>query len=139
MQKLFDKFSAYTTAKWWVKPYDAPMALFFMLDAFSGWYFMLILIQPLCFSAFLYSHCVKSVQIRSYFWSIFSCIRNEYEDRKYEPEITSYLDTFHAVSLRFIKNFFIRGIFRKSVADDFRQLFYYLWSVVWTFLYIYSN
>ena len=23
-------------------------------------------------------HCVKSVQIRSYFWSIFSCIRTEY-------------------------------------------------------------
>ena len=23
-------------------------------------------------------HCVKSVQIRSYFWSVFSCIRTEY-------------------------------------------------------------
>ena len=39
------------------------------------------------------------------------------------------------LSLRFIKNFFIRGIFRKSVADDFGKsvadyfgkLFYYLW------------
>ena len=28
-----------------------------------------------------YLHCVKSVQIRSYFWSIFSCIQSEY--RKY--------------------------------------------------------
>ena len=26
------------------------------------------------------SHCVKSVQIRSYFWSVFSCIRTEYGD-----------------------------------------------------------
>ena len=26
------------------------------------------------------SHCVKSVQMRSYFWSVFSCIRTEYED-----------------------------------------------------------
>ena len=24
------------------------------------------------------SHCVKSVQIRSFFWSLFSCIRTEY-------------------------------------------------------------
>ena len=23
-------------------------------------------------------HCVKSVQIRSYFWPVFSCIRTEY-------------------------------------------------------------
>ena len=26
------------------------------------------------------SHCEKSVQIRSYFWSVFSCIRTEYGD-----------------------------------------------------------
>ena len=25
-------------------------------------------------------HCVKSVQIRSHFWSVFSCIRTEYRD-----------------------------------------------------------
>ena len=25
-------------------------------------------------------HCVKSVQMRSYFWSVFSCIRTEYWD-----------------------------------------------------------
>ena len=43
------------------------------------------------------SHCMKSVQIRSYFWSVFSCIRTKY--RKYGPEITPYLDIFHAVSL----------------------------------------
>ena len=27
---------------------------------------------------FSITHCVKSVQIRSYFWSVFSCIRTEY-------------------------------------------------------------
>ena len=37
-------------------------------------------------------HCMKSVQIRSYFWSVFSSIRTEYG-----PEISLYLDTFHAV------------------------------------------
>ena len=50
-------------------------------------------------------HCVKSVQIRSYFWSVFSCFRTEYGDLlrkspntgKYGPEITPYLDTCHAV------------------------------------------
>ena len=59
-----------------------------------------------------WSHCVKSVQIRSYFWSVFSYIRTEYGDLlrrdteylsvfspntgKYGPEIAPYLDTFHA-------------------------------------------
>ena len=53
-------------------------------------------------------HSLKSVQIRSYFWSVFSCIRTEYGDLlrkslfspntgKHGPEITLYLDTFHAV------------------------------------------
>ena len=39
------------------------------------------------------SHCAKSIQIRSYFWSVFSRIRTEYG-----PEITPYLDIFHAMS-----------------------------------------
>ena len=42
-----------------------------------------------------FRHCVKSILIRSYFWSVFSCIRSEY--RKYRPEITPYLNTFHVV------------------------------------------
>ena len=45
-----------------------------------------------------HSHCVKNGQIRSYFWSVFSCIRTEYvfspNTRKYGPEKTQYLDTF---------------------------------------------
>ena len=40
-------------------------------------------------------HCVKSVQIRSYFWSVFSRIWTE--AGKCGPEITPYLATFHAV------------------------------------------
>ena len=40
-------------------------------------------------------HYLKNVQIRSYFWSVFSCIRTEYG-----PEITLYLDIFHEVLLR---------------------------------------
>ena len=38
-------------------------------------------------------HCVKSVQIRSYFWSVFPSSNA----RKYGPEITRYLETFHEV------------------------------------------
>ena len=37
-------------------------------------------------------HCVKSVQIRSFFWSVFSRIRPEFG-----PVKTTYLDTFHTV------------------------------------------
>ena len=36
--------------------------------------------------------CVKSVQIRNFFWSVFSRIRTEYG-----PGKTPYLDTFHVV------------------------------------------
>ena len=39
-------------------------------------------------------YCVKSVQIRSFFWSVFSRIRTEYRAEK-----TSYLDNFQAVCL----------------------------------------
>ena len=35
-------------------------------------------------------HCVKSVQIGSYFWS---------DTGKYGPEIIAYLDTFHAMDM----------------------------------------
>ena len=53
-------------------------------------------------------HCVKSVEIRSFFWSVFCCIWTEYweirslsvfrpNSGKYGPEKTPYLDTFHAV------------------------------------------
>ena len=52
------------------------------------------------------SHCVKSVRIQSYFWSVFSCIRTEYGDlrrfqseyRKIRTRKTPYLNNFHAVS-----------------------------------------
>ena len=43
-----------------------------------------------------YVHCVKSVQIRSYFWSVFSCIRTEFSPNTetYGPEITPYNSVF---------------------------------------------
>ena len=52
------------------------------------------------------AHCVKSVQIRSFFWSIFFRIQAEYGSNagKYGPEETSYLDNFHAVALMLLLN-----------------------------------
>ena len=43
-------------------------------------------------------HCVKSVQVRSYFWSIFNP-----NTGKYEPEIAPHLDTFHEVRVSKLK------------------------------------
>ena len=40
-------------------------------------------------------HCVKSVQIQSYFWSVFSCIRTEY--RKIRTINNSVFGHFHSV------------------------------------------
>ena len=59
---------------------------------------------------------MKSVQIRSFFWSVFPRIRTEHGEilvfcpnaGKYGPEKTPYLDTFHAVN--------IIGIFFTSLA-----------------------
>ena len=56
-----------------------------------------------------HSHCVKSIQVRSFFWSVFSRIRTEYgeilvslciqsECGEIRTRKNSYLDTFHAVS-----------------------------------------
>ena len=58
------------------------------------------------------SHCVKIIQIRSYYWSIFSHIRS-----KYGPEKTPYLDTFRSLRINWIKIVNIvlsydRGVFR---------------------------
>ena len=43
-------------------------------------------------SHWLHLHCMKSVQIRSFFWSVFSP-----NVGKYGPEKTPHLDTFYAV------------------------------------------
>ena len=61
------------------------------------------------FLSFHYTHCVKSVQIRSFFWSVFSCIRTEYGEillispysvrmrKNTDQKKLSIFDTFHAV------------------------------------------
>ena len=65
------------------------------------------------------NHCVESVQILSFFWSLFSRIRTEYEKcsvslsvfspnaGKYGPEKTPYLDSFHTVNIS-VSNFILK-------------------------------
>ena len=43
-------------------------------------------------------HCVKNVQIQSYFWSVFSCIWTEY--RKIRTRNNSALRHFHSVYVK---------------------------------------
>ena len=42
--------------------------------------FFKLILYASCNNFFVGSDCVKSVQIRSYFWSVFSCIRIECGD-----------------------------------------------------------
>ena len=62
---------------------------------------MLKIIPPLDAVRKLNAHCVKSVQLRSFFWFVFSCSRTEY--RKIWTRKTLYLDTFQAVALKTFK------------------------------------
>ena len=67
-------------------------------------------------------HCVKSVRIRSFFWSVLfphlDWIRKDTSylsvfspnAGKYGPEKTPYLDTFHAVILQKIANLMVRHL-----------------------------
>ena len=68
--------------------------------------------QPLTKEVKMALHCVKSVQIRSYFWSVIPVFTPNTE--KYGPEITPYLDSFHAV-LVFIAGYVAR---RSGAVDD---------------------
>ena len=72
-------------------------------------------------------HCVKSVQIRRFFWSIFSCILTEYSVRIQEntdQKKTPYLDTFHAV----IRNY------KNDEKDFFLHIVHFPWCCLGKFL-----
>ena len=53
--------------------------------------------------------CVKIVQIRSCFWSLFSCIQSEY--RKIRTRKTPHLETFHSVFIS-RNNVFLRHVYQ---------------------------
>ena len=68
------------------------------------------------------THCVKSVQIRSYFWSVFNP-----NTGKYGPEITPYLDTFHAVSIDCF--LFDKDLHHERVKKDFVATVVRMWLI----------
>ena len=61
-------------------------------------------------------HCMKSIQIQSFFWSLFSANAG-----KLGPEKTPYFDTFHAV----IIIYFIRVMIIKITIFKFFFLLFY--------------
>ena len=66
------------------------------------------------------THCVKSVQIRSFFWSVFSRIRTD--TGKYGPKKTPYLDTFYPVTtFQFSPNFTFFYLSAKVKPEDFAE------------------
>ena len=66
-------------------------------------------------NSFLKLSLRKSVQIRSFSWSLFSRVQAEYGEilrispnaGKYGPEKTPYLDIFHTASLLYLQKYFI--------------------------------
>ena len=60
-------------------------------------------------------HCVKSVQIWSFFLSVFSCIQSKY--RKIRTRKTLYSDTFHAVFMR-VSSMFIYKLWYQYLCTD---------------------
>ena len=71
---------------------------------------------------------MESVQMRSFFWSVFSRIWTKYRDlwSKYGPEKTPYLDTFYTVSKvykKMLKNTLLLRQEKKFVMElDFRSV-----------------
>ena len=78
-------------------------------------------------------HCVKSVQIRSYFWSVFSCIRTEYRDLLRE-KCPNNRDLFRTLSKLFDGTFCRNGewlkviILAKSSIVDWGYYFNFIYS-----------
>ena len=66
----------------------------------------------------VYLHCVESVQIRSYIWSVFSCIRTEYGD------LRSNFETGAMKSIFFFFEFF--RILRMAHVDICFFFFFFL-------------
>ena len=66
-------------------------------------------------------HCTKSVQIRSFFWSVFSRIQSECG--KIRTRKNSYLDSFHAVRLSqmFLKQASLKTPVKEFICGKFTK------------------
>ena len=74
----------------------------------------------------IFKHCVKSVQIRSYFWSVFSCFRIEY--RKIQTRNNSVFRHF-SCSENFDENTFFKYFFTIS-SYSFRIVLCFLKNLI---------
>ena len=90
-------------------------------------------ISAVSISGFEQVHCVKSVQIRSFFWSVFSCIRTEYghllrkspysvqaqenTDQKKLRIWTAFTQWFSCVKKRVLLKLVVFTVMKKQVID----------------------
>ena len=88
---------------------------------------------------------VKSVQMRSFFWSVFFCIQTEYRDLfspntgKYGPKKALYLDTFYAVYIQKNKDFEIQFLRRNKWVQQYITLHMKVGCVKWHILLVSAN
>ena len=66
----------------------------------------------------LWKHCLKSVQIQSYFWSVFSCIRTEDGDSVFSPNTVRIQSKYRKILTR---NNSVFGHFSHSVTIRWQQ------------------
>ena len=88
---------------------------------------------------------VKSVQMRSFFWSVSFCIQTEYGDLfspntgKYGPKKALYLDTFYAVYIQKNKDFEIQFPRRNKWVQQYITLHMKVGCVKWHILLVSAN
>ena len=70
-------------------------------------------------------HCVKSVQMRSFFWSVFSCIRTEYGDLLCKSVVVAKNEIFNRyfsmILLKFYFNILVEQ-FWMNLSDPLRKV-----------------
>ena len=88
---------------------------------------------------------VKSVQMRSFFWSVSFCIQTKYGDLfspntgKYGPKKALYLDTFYAVYIQKNKDFEIQFPRRNKWVQQYITLHMKVGCVKWHILLVSAN
>ena len=72
LQKLFGNISGDITTEWWIKLYNVPTALLYCFKCVQWLVFRLMLLQPLCLSAFSYSplDLLKTSSLEEFFESL---------------------------------------------------------------------
>ena len=70
-------------------------------------------VMTMIFASNLFRHCVKSVQIRSFFWSVFPCIRAYYTELRVKISVFGHFSCSESLPIRitnYIKNHMLKRI-----------------------------